>query len=67
MTNDEIKRAMKEKLAVEYNGIEYAFIYEYVLRFDAHGKQQLHVGLMDKNMNCIVRANLDKVRLVPCN
>lgn len=63
MSNAEIKAAMRDRLPVVCDGIEYAYIREYILTFDDNGNQHLSVGLMDKNMRSIVRVNLEKVRL----
>lgn len=64
MTSDEIISAMKNKLPVVCNGIEYAYILEYVLTYDENGKQRRSVGLLDRNMNSLVRVNLERVSLV---
>lgn len=63
MTQQEVKGAMLTHAPVVFGDITYAFIYEYVLRFGPGGEPLYTLGLMDRNLNCIVRANLEKVRL----
>ena len=67
MTREEVITLMKTKEPVICDNIQYAYIYEYVLQIDAHGRNVLQVGLMDKNKNCVVRTSLDKVSIPGCN
>ena len=65
MTSEEIVKAMKAKTPVMAKGIEYKYIHEYVLTFDANGRQVRSAGLLDKNDNCLVRVLIEDVTPVP--
>ena len=63
MTNEEVKQAMLKRLPVEYRNIRYTYISEFTLHFGPDGKPVFTVGLMDRNLNSITRADPKQVRL----
>ncbi len=65
MNSKEIIRAMELRCPVVANGIEYAYIKEYILSVDDDGCQRRSVGLMDKNGITLVRVKSDTIKAVP--
>ena len=65
MNSKEIIRAMELRCLSPPNGIEYAYIKEYVLSVDDDGRQRRSVGLMDKNRTTLVRVKSDTIETVP--
>lgn len=63
MTSAEIDHAMKHRLPVNYDGIRYARITEYVSWYDDRGRRRLSVGLLDRNGKCVVRVLADKTEI----
>lgn len=62
MTNNEVKYAMKNRLPVIYKGIRYTYISEFTMMFVGPERvPKFIVGLMDKNLNSITRAEPEKV------
>ena len=63
MTIDEMQQAMIRKLPVEYNGIRYARIEDYLFHIDERGVKKRSLNLVD-GKNCLVRAPFESVKIL---
>ena len=63
MDSKQITEAMRRKLPVVSNGIEYQRITEYILWFNGAGDRLTSVNLLDKNGNSLTRVPADAVEL----
>lgn len=61
MTNSELKDALMDERPVRCNGIEYKRI-DSIIYNKVGGKIAVAAELLDKNSNCIVRVQADKVQ-----
>ena len=61
MTGSDLKDALMDGRSVKYNGIEYKCV-DSIIYKNIGGKIVVGAELLDKNSNCIVRVQADKVQ-----
>ncbi len=63
MESKDIIEAAQNRKPIEYNGVVYKEILEYILWFNEKREKQRSVVLLDKNGKTTVRAAANKIRL----
>ena len=61
MDSKEIAEAMRRKLPVNFDGITYRRILEYILWYDDAGQRKTSVTLLDKTNRSTTRAPADRI------
>lgn len=64
MDSKQIDTAMRERMPVTYDGIQYKRILEFISWYDKTGKHRLSVVLLERNERNTVRVPADKVKLL---